>query len=66
MNDQHEQGIKLVASTNWLEIDPTWTNTFLPSSSEGPGPAWAEYIVQTKLSKSVSDDVRRLFPLLKG
>jgi hypothetical protein len=66
MNDQCPQGIKQVTPHNWLEIDPAWTGIHMPSSSEGPGSAWAEYVMQTKLNRSVPNDVATLFSVAQS
>lgn len=66
MNDQHEHGIKQVTPSNWLEIDPAWTGIHMPSSTDGQGAAWAQYVMQTKLNVAVPADVRTLFSAAQG
>jgi hypothetical protein len=66
MNEQHAQGIKQVTAENWLEIDPAWAGIHMPSSSDGPGAAWARYVLQTKLNRMVPDHVKTLFSVAQG
>lgn len=66
MNGQCIQGIKQVTPENWLEIDPAWTGIHMPSSSDGPGAAWAEYVMQTKLTRAVPEHVATLFSVAQG
>ncbi|SKC66167.1 hypothetical protein SAMN05445504_0506 [Burkholderia sp. CF099] len=66
MNTSHAQGIKQVTPDNWLEIDPAWTGVHMPSSNDGPGEAWARYVMQTKLSRTVPTDIAALFSVAQG